>query len=524
MTARVVEVYCEGPPGATFGARRTGKHKTKEGKSVKLTKLSSWGVVLALASAVGCSSSNNGPSTGKGGAAGSSATGTGGHAGSGQAGSSGLAGTGGGPGGAGGGLGGAGGGLGGAGGSLGGAGGGLGGAGGMAGGAGAGGANGGAGGAPVQAADFSFSLGTTALSLPPGGTQMVTITIDRNKTSTTYTQAITFSLNVPNTITGTGVTASFAPNPATAGTTAMTVNVGTTGAAAGDYTLQVMAVGGSGATAETATVDLPLTVTAPKTTLLLDNDWSDNNSDPTNTSATASLSDTTFSTLLQTNGIGFNTFIEPSGATGTALSQNTVDHGGPANGPYTTIVYYTGDAYGSSPTLSSSDELILESWLDEGGHTLLFFSENLIYDIGVRDWMTPETDQTSVFLADYVGAAGDSADGSLDDMNYTATGVTGTPFANETFKVAKDYMSLSSTADLVNPATGTDALVTVMTMPEGASSPVAAPVIVGRKGVGAKKTSQVVYVGMPIEDIVMTNGSNSNADLFLAVLKYAGLK
>jgi hypothetical protein len=476
-------------------------------KIVNRTRLTSLGFAAALLSAVGCSSSSSNK-TGTGGAAGSAATGAAGAAGSGlgghgAAGNGGLAGNGGAAGG--GGM----------------AGGGAAGAGGVAGGGGIAGAGGGA----AQAADFSFSLGTTtALALPPGGSQMITVTIDRNRTGTAYTQPITFSLKVPNTITGDGVTATFTPNPATAGSTSLTVSVGTTGAAAGDYTLQVSGTAGSGATAETFTVDLPLTVTAPKTTLLIDHDASDNNADPTDTTAAASLSDTTFATLLQANSIAFNTFIEPSGSTGTALSQNTVDHGGPANGPYTTIVYYTGGSYGSDLTLSSSDELILESWLDEGGHTLLLFSENLVYDIGTGDWMTPETDQTSALLADYVGAAGDAADGELDHVNYTAIGVAGTPFANQSYKVAKDYMGLASTADVINPATGTDALVTAMETPSGASAALAAPVIVGRKNVGAKKTSQVIYVGMPIEDVVATNGTNSNADLFLAILKYAGLK
>lgn len=490
---------------------------------MKLTRLSSWGVALALLSAGGCGSSNNNPSTGTGGHAGATATGTGGHimAGSagagGRAGNGGLAGNGGGVAGNGG--------LAGAGGLAGSSAGGHAGGGGAGatGGAGGAGATGGAGGAAVQASHFSFSLGsTTALSLPPGGTQKIYITIDRDKTNTTYTQPIMFTLNVPNTITGTGVTATFTPNPATAGSAVLDVNVGTTGAAAGNYVLQVVGVGGTGATAETATVDLPLTVTAPKTALLIDNDYSPNNDDPTDATVAASPSDTLFASLMQTNAISFNTFINPTGSTGTALSQNTLEHGGPANGPYTTVVYYTGAAYGTQSSLPPAIEAVLESWLDEGGHTLLVFSQNLVYDLGdYKNWTTPDT---NAFLADYLGAAGTAVDGDLDHVTYTATGAASTPFASQSFKVIKDT-PIDSSADVINPTTGTDTLVTVSENPAGAltaAAPVAA--VVGRKNVGTKKTSTVVYVGLPIEDILMTNGTNSNADFFLSVLKYAGLK
>ena len=91
----------------------------------------------------------------------------------------------------------------------------------------------GTGGTGVQSSEFSFSLAPSALMLPLGGTQAVTVTIDRDLGTTTFTDALTFELDLPNSITGTGVTAVFAPNPATAGSTTLTVDIGTAGIAAG---------------------------------------------------------------------------------------------------------------------------------------------------------------------------------------------------------------------------------------------------------------------------------------------------
>jgi hypothetical protein len=65
----------------------------------------------------------------------------------------------------------------------------------------------GTGGTGAQSSEFSFSVAPTALMLPLGGTQNVTVTIDRNVGTTAFTDPLTFELDVPSTITGTGVTA-----------------------------------------------------------------------------------------------------------------------------------------------------------------------------------------------------------------------------------------------------------------------------------------------------------------------------
>jgi hypothetical protein len=363
-----------------------------------------------------------------------------------------------------------------------------------------------------QTSDYSFTVTPTALTLPPGGMQDVTINIDRGPSGSAFTDPITFTLDIPNSITGAGVTQTFAPNPATAASTTLTVNVGTAGIAAGSYTLDVVGTAGS----NTYTVSLPLTVTGVKNTLLVDNDGSSNNDDPTDPSDSQSTSDTLFATLLQGEGLGFNTFVTDESMAGDSAadpSTSTI-----AN--YTTIVWYTGSLSGAQQTMSPAQETILSSWLDAGGHTLLIFSEYLFYDNGVGDWVTPETD---TFLATDVGAAGDAVDGDLNDLNYTASGLTGTAFAGESFNVAKDYR-IASTADVVNPAAGTDALVTVTENPDGAlAAAQAVPAVVGRKHVGANGTSTVVYVGIPLEDVLMTTGNSSAADFFHATLVYAGI-
>jgi hypothetical protein len=362
-----------------------------------------------------------------------------------------------------------------------------------------------------QTSDYSFTVTPAALSLPLGGTQTLSVAINRDTSSTTFTDPITFTLLVPNTITGTGVTAQFTPNPATAATTSLQVYIGTTGVTAGSYTLEVVGTAGS----QTYTVNLPLTVTTPKSTLLVDNDGSANNVDPTDTSNPQSPSDTLFATLLQGESIGFNTFVADESTVGIATDPGTT-----VLASYSTIVWYTG--YLSGGTISPGQEAILQSWLDAGNHTLLLFSENLFYDLGKGDWVTPEDD---TFLAGYVGAAGDAHDdAALDEMTYYATGTVSTAFAGELFQVIKDS-PITNTGDVVNPATGTDVLATVVDNPNGQLAAAGAvPIAVGRKHVGTAGTSTVVYVGMPIENVLKTTGNNSPADFFHAALVYAGLK
>ncbi len=347
--------------------------------------------------------------------------------------------------------------------------------------------------------------------------QDLTVNIDRTVSAATFTGAISFALEIPNTITGSGVTQTFVPNPATAGSITLTVTIGTTGIVPGAYVLDIVGTSGTGATAESYTVHLPLTVTAPTTTLLVDNDGSPNNADPTDTTAVPSASDTLFPSLLTGESIAFQTFIVPSGAPTTSPTTADLKN-------YTTIVWYTGANYGGDdPSLSDVQEAILADWLDQGGHTLIMLSEALVYDRKTGTWDSGETDD---FLSNYIGAMGDFADGDLEDVTYTANGVAGTAFAGETYHVIADS-PIQSTGDIINPTTAANPpvpLVTVMSDPDVTGTPITAPIVVGRKSIGAAGTSQLVYVGMPIEDILVTTGNNSNKQLFHAALVYLGIK
>src|ERR1022692_871942 len=134
------------------------------------------------------------------------------------------------------------------------------------------------------------------------------------------------------------------------------------------------------------------------------------------------------------------------------------------------------------------------------GHTLIIFSQNMVYDLYKGNW----TSETNTFLTNYVGAIGSAADGDLNHATYTVTGATGTALAAKVFQVIGDQPIISS-GDTINPATGTDVLGTVVSDADGQLTPAAAiPIVVGRKTVGTAGTSKVVYVGAPVENILVT--------------------
>src|SRR5947209_11723870 len=129
-------------------------------------------------------------------------------------------------------------------------------------------------------------------------------------------------------------------------------------------------------------------VTATKATLLVDFDDSDNNVDPTDTSATPSPSDTTFATLLQGEGVRYDTFVVPEAAMPSTPATSAL-------AGYNVLVWYTGEQSGQNQTLSAVQEATVEAWLDQGQKTMLVFSQQLFFGLGVDDWTTPEK---NVFL------------------------------------------------------------------------------------------------------------------------------
>jgi hypothetical protein len=255
-------------------------------------------------------------------------------------------------------------------------------------------------------------------------------------------------------------------------------------------------------------------------TLLVDDDNSDNN-DPNSPIQTASYSDTLFAGLLAGENITYTTFPVPAGNDTNPTVPSSSQLSGVA-----TIVWYTGDNdSGEPPTLSSSQETTLGNWLDLGNKTLIIFSENLLYDLG-PDWADTNGDS---FVSTYLGLTGGEADVSLangdsldQDMSYIATGVsTISAFSGLSFAIdanGGNITNISTTADAVNPATGTDTLLTVQADPLGTGTNTTTGVASGH----TKGTSKIIYVGIPLE-AVHGAPTNTSAQLFHACLKYAGL-
>ena len=161
-------------------------------------------------------------------------------------------------------------------------------------------------------------------------------------------------------------------------------------------------------------------------------------------------------------------------------------------------------------------QAILESWLDQGGHTLIIFSQNMVYDLYTGNW----TSETNAFLTNYVGAIGSAADGDLNHATYTITGATGTALAGKVFQVIGDQ-PIGSSGDTINPATGTDVLGTVVSDADGVLTPAAAdPHRCGAKGRRHRRDVEGRYVGAPAENILMTAANNSAAS---AVPRHPGL-
>jgi hypothetical protein len=251
-------------------------------------------------------------------------------------------------------------------------------------------------------------------------------------------------------------------------------------------------------------------------TLLVDDDNSDNN-DPLDPNPAASPSDTLFTGLLAAEHITYTTYAVPF--------SNSTDPTGPAFSQLSgisTIFWYTGDNdSGEPPTLSSSQETTLEDWLDLGNKTLFIFSENLMFDLGLG-WTNTNQD---AFAANYLGLIGGEPDvdtlggaNDLADVNYVATGaVPIAAFNGLSFAIDADS-KISSTADAVNPAIGTDALLTVQADPTDTGANSATAVASGH----TKGTSKIIYVGIPLED-VHGAPTNTSAQLFHACLEYAGL-
>ncbi len=348
--------------------------------------------------------------------------------------------------------------------------------------------------AAAPGGDFTLAPAPGTLSLAPGGNGNVTVTINRTGG---FAGAVTLTLE--GGVVGAGadqVSGSFAPNPANGGSSTLTLNVGAS-VVSGDYALTVRGVSG----ALDKTTSLTLTVTAPKTVLLVDDDISANNLNPSNPSATPSASDTIFKAALDALGVGYNVYVVPNNADGPSFDQIK---------DYQTVIWYTASQYGgigNVRTVSSADEIVLAAFLDQGDRKAIIVSNEYLYGLGATG-STSFASFSNQFLNNYLGGVGGKSD-VLNNVAFTASGVTGTVTAGMSFSVAKDA-PITTYTDVVNPDSGTDALVTVQAKPDSGSVRAVAAAT-GRSSVGTAGTSKAIYVGFAFENIVDIGASSKKA-------------
>ena len=335
--------------------------------------------------------------------------------------------------------------------------------------------------------DFTLSVAPATLSLAQGGSGNVTVTINRTGS---FAGAVALTLEGssvgPNDISG-----SFAPSPANGGSSTLSLSVGAN-FAPGDYALTVRGVAGS----LDKTAAFSLTVTAPKTILLVDDDRSSNNSSPSNPDAVPSASDTIFKAALDSLGVAYNVYVVPFGVNGPSFD---------AIKDYATVIWYTASHYGGNDngaTISSVDEINLKVFLDQGDRKAIVVSNS--YFEGLRsNWAAI----TNSFVNDYIGVIGAKANVSNNNA-FTTSGVAGTGTAGLNLNVAKT--PIDNYFSVVNPAGSSNTLVTVQANPDGTTTRAVA-VATGNSGVGTAGTSKVVYVGFALENIIDIGANNKKA-------------
>lgn len=353
-----------------------------------------------------------------------------------------------------------------------------------------GGGTGGGGGGVV--ASFTLDLTPAAVSLAPGGTTTIQVGIDRDPG---FTGTVQLGLEGAPA----GVTATFTPNPVNGSTTqsSLALNIPLT-ATPGLTSATIKGTSG----ALIVTTPLALTVTAPAQVLLVDDDGSDNNQG--DTQVVPSPSDLLFTQLLEATGEPWAQYVVPTAVSGPSFEQVK---------NFQTIIWYTGARWGGTAnvnTLSSSDEIVLKAFLDQGGRKVIIFSNAYIYGMPGTTW----TSTTDTFFSNYLGCAGGEAD-KLNDASFEASGVT--VMAGLTLNVGFDT-PVNSFTDPVNPKTGTDVFFTAVLDPDG-NGDVVTPVAVGRRNVGTAGTSTAIYFGFTFENVIDVS-VNSKSTVFGRLLSY----
>jgi hypothetical protein len=185
---------------------------------------------------------------------------------------------------------------------------------------------------------------------------------------------------------------------------------------------------------------------------------------------------------------------------------------------YSTVVWYTGSAYGGAnnvDTISAIDEIQLTTWLDMGGKRLIILSNEYVSGLPSTDWTM--TDAQNKLFASYIGGTGGVEANDANHKLATVTGVAGTPSAGLSLTIGPD-MPIDSFFNVVNPAASTDTLFTLPYDPDSSGTVRPVAVATGRKSVGAAATSKVVWVGFPVENIVVTDKTNDVQKKTLAAI------
>jgi hypothetical protein len=206
---------------------------------------------------------------------------------------------------------------------------------------------------------------------------------------------------------------------------------------------------------------------------------------------------------------------------------------------YDLVVWFTGDNAGTGPVplVSPSQKAALTEWLDQGGKTLLLFSEYLV-DRGVGDtsasWTVPPTDPLLQVYLGVEGGVGDPDYRAPYDLNFYVpmdsmvyylvygTGAVSASFGTEKWEIAP-RSGFTLNVDIVNPGSGIDTLASTPSAPTALANFEAA-VAIGNRGAGATASSTAVYVGLPLECVSSDLGGVGSAQLFFdGLLDYAGI-
>ena len=275
-----------------------------------------------------------------------------------------------------------------------------------------------------------------------------------------------------------------------------------TGVAAGSYTLQVVGTSGT----QTYTANLPLTVTGAATTLLVDDDYSDNNDDPTERQRDPiAVGHAVRRSLLANEAIAVQHLRRarrprrrPPRRPPRPTSRATRRSSGTPGRPTTAST-----SRSRRPSRRSS-----RPGSTRGTTRCCCSRRTSYYDLGRLDW-DGSTPETNTFLASYVGAIGGAADDGEAPQRHVqrdrrdGDAVRRRDLPRHHGLAAQQHGRRHQPGDRDRHAGHGE--------PRNPNATLGAPIAVrdrggAQDGRAAAHTSTVVYAGLPIENVPMTGG------------------